>query len=362
MAERLTFLFLFVLAAFPLVSTGQELYQDTKGTFRAKVLEIISEEKTILPVTETEVLVQTLSAEILDGNKKGEIITIENDFVKLSKGDEFFVNYLVTIDGQEIYSVFEPDRRQTLWIFLVIFMVVVIFFGGFQGIRSLFSLAAGFFVIIYFLLPSILRGVSPLLAGIGFSILILAFAMYLTHGFKRRTHAAFIGTVLTIIIVGILASLAVSSAKLSGFASDEAVYLNLDTRGKLNFAELLVVAIIIGALGILDDIAITQASVIETLKNNLPDIKRRKAYLEALKVGREHVGALVNTLALAYVGASLPLLLLFYGTDQTQSWSIITNREIFATEIIRTIAGSIGLILAVPITTALAVLMLIRKS
>jgi uncharacterized membrane protein len=207
------------------------------------------------------------------------------------------------------------------------------------------------------MLPTILRGISPLFAGVGFSVLILGFAMYLTHGFKRKTHAAFLGTILTILIVAAISFWAVSSAKISGFASDDAIYLNLDTRGALNIAQLLIAAIIIGALGILDDIAITQASVVETLKNNMPKISRREAYREALKVGKEHVGALINTLALAYVGASLPLLLLFYGGDQNTLF--ILNREIFATEIVRTVAGSIGLILAVPITTMLAALLLI---
>lgn len=158
-----------------------------------------------------------------------------------------------------------------------------------------------------------------------------------------------------VVATGILAYIGVEAANLTGFASDEAVYLNFNTPG-LNFSGLLLGGIIIGALGVLDDIAVTQAAVVSELYGSSPNISRKEAYKRALRVGKEHVGALVNTLALAYTGAALPLLLLFSTSDSTVS-SII-NQEVFATEIIRTITGSIGLILTVPFTTLLAVFFL----
>jgi uncharacterized membrane protein len=159
-----------------------------------------------------------------------------------------------------------------------------------------------------------------------------------------------------VILTGVLAYIGVTFAHLTGFVSDEAVYLNLNTKGTLDFAGLLFGGIMIGALGVLDDIAVTQAAVVSELYNSASHLSKKEIYIKALRVGKEHVGALVNTLALAYTGASLPLLLLFSTSDS--SISSIINREIFATEIIRTVAGSIGLILTVPITTMLAVWLL----
>jgi uncharacterized membrane protein len=154
-------------------------------------------------------------------------------------------------------------------------------------------------------------------------------------------------------LTGILAYLGVTLARLNGLASEEAFYLNLNTSGTLDFAGLLLGGIMIGVLGVLDDIAVTQAAVVSELYNSASHLSRKEIYKKALRVGKEHVGALVNTLALAYTGASLPLLLFFSMSDS--SISSIINQEIFATEIIRTIVGSIGLILTVPITTFLAV-------
>lgn len=148
-------------------------------------------------------------------------------------------------------------------------------------------------------------------------------------------------------------------AKLSGFGSDEAVYLNFNTHGSLDFAGLLLGGIIIGTLGVLDDIAITQTAVVRELLHTDGNLTKKDIYRKALNVGREHVGALVNTLALAYTGASLPLVLLL--SQSTMPALFLINSEVFATEIIRTVVGSIGLIMTVPITTALAVLYLSKS-
>jgi uncharacterized membrane protein len=206
------------------------------------------------------------------------------------------------------------------------------------------------------LVPSLLKGYPPVLTSIIIAAVILFIAIYLTHGFNRESTVAFLGTVSAVMLTGILAYLAVTFARLSGFASDEAVYLNFNTNGALDFTGLLLGGIMIGVLGVLDDIAVTQAAVVSELYNSAPHLSRKEIYKKALRVGREHVGALVNTLALAYTGASLPLLLLFSISDF--SGASIINQEIFATEIIRTAVGSIGLILTVPITTLLAIYML----
>jgi uncharacterized membrane protein len=158
---------------------------------------------------------------------------------------------------------------------------------------------------------------------------------------------------LSVLLTGILAIVAVTMSSLSGFVGDESVYLNFNTQGSLDFTGLLLGAIIIGVLGVLDDIAVTQVAIVAELYDSNATMGRREIYRRALRVGREHVSALVNTLVLAYTGVSLPLLLYFYLSPT--SFSSLVNAEIFATEIVRTIVGSIGLIMTVPIVTALAV-------
>jgi uncharacterized membrane protein len=166
--------------------------------------------------------------------------------------------------------------------------------------------------------------------------------------------------ILTVSVTGALAYAAVYLTQLTGYANEEAIYLNFDTNGGIDFIGLLLGGIMIGLLGVLYDVAISQAISIEELFRIGPHLPRRHLYMRAIRIGREHIGALVNTLAIAYVGASLPLLLLFY-TSHAEA-AVTLNREVFSAEIIRVIIGSIGVVLAVPITTAIAALMLIRRS
>lgn len=337
------------------VLDAQEIHQDLQGIWRAEVVRIIDQEQRIVPGTETTHIYQTLEARILEGEKEGEVVVVENDFLELKEGSKFFLYYVIPINGAEMYSVRDIDRRPAILWFVLLFVIAVVAIGGMQGVRSLLSLAAGFFVILFVLVPGLLSGYPPIILSIALASLILFLAIFFTHGFNKESLVAFSGTVVGVIFTGVFAYIGVSVASLTGFASDEAVYLNFNTPG-LDFTGLLLGGIIIGVLGVLDDIAITQAAVVSELYGSAPNISKREAYSRALRVGKEHVGALVNTLALAYTGAALPLLLLF-STSEASTGSII-NQEVFATEIIRTIVGSIGLIMTVPITTLLAVFLL----
>lgn len=201
-------------------------------------------------------------------------------------------------------------------------------------------------------MPGIIGGWHPLLISTLVASGILFAAIFFTHGFNRESYVAYAGTMIAVVITSLFAVFSVYLSDLSGFADEAAVYLNFNTQGSLDFTALLLGAIIIGVLGVLDDIAVTQAAVVTELYRSNPELGKLEVYKRALRVGREHVGALVNTLVLAYAGASLPLLLHFYIASSSITMSI--NNELFATEIVRTIVGSIGLILTVPIVTALA--------
>ncbi|MFZ2719516.1 MAG: YibE/F family protein [Minisyncoccia bacterium] len=353
--------FLILFSSVSAVS-AQELVPDTVATMKARVVEIQSEEVRAVPGTDITATYQMIRAEILEGAEEGRAVAIENDFLSLGEGDIFYLMHTTSsLDGTDYYSVLERDRTPVLLGLLLLFIAVVILFGGKQGARGLLALFASFVFIGAFLLPGILAGYSPALVSIGVASLIVLIGSYVTHGFTRTTSAAVIGMIITIILTGLLAYVAIALTALQGWSSDEITYLNLNARGTIDLTGLLLGGILIGLLGVLYDAAIGQAVSVEELGSAGTHLTRGEIYLRALRIGREHVGALVNTLAIAYAGAALPLLLLFHQTGDL-NLGLTINREIFATEIVRILVGSIGLVLAVPITTAVAVRMLIERS
>jgi uncharacterized membrane protein len=335
------------------IALAQEVHNEYQGTWRGEVVEVLSQESIIIPGTETESTVQTINFEIIDGPQEGDFVTIENDYLVLEAGDSFYFNHNVYIDGSVSYAVTNIDRRGALTFFILLFVVVVVAFGGWQGVRSLVALGGSFVAIFYVLLPGLVAGYNPLLLSMLVASGVLFAAIFFTHGFNRESVVAYGGTMLAVLLTSVVALFAVFETDLTGFVSDESVFLNFATDGVLDFTGLLLGAIIIGVLGVLDDIAVTQAAVVTELFQSNKSLTRKQVYQKAVRVGKEHVSALVNTLVLAYVGASLPLLMYFH-LSPLSFWSLV-NSELFATEIIRAIVGSIGLIMTVPIVTGLAV-------
>jgi uncharacterized membrane protein len=351
--------FLFALVLFAAPVSAQELVSDTVVTMKARVVDVQSQEVREVPGTDITALHQTVVAEILEEPERGKRVTIENDYLELEEGDRFFLNHTTSAyDGTDYYSVLERDRSPALFALLILFIAVVFAFGGKQGARGLLALVGSLVFIGLFLLPGIMHGYSPVLVSIGVAAIIVTLGSYVTHGFTRTTSAAVVGMVLTIGLTGLLAYLAIYFTHLEGWSGEEVTYLNLNARGAIDLAGLLLGGILIGLLGVLYDGAIGQAVAVEELGSAGKHLSRKEIYQRALRIGREHVGALVNTLAIAYVGAGLPLLLLFYQTGDL-NLGLTINREMFATEIVRILVGSIGLVLAVPITTFVAVRMLI---
>lgn len=340
---------------------AQEIAEDVQETVRARVIEVISERTEIIPGTDTSHNVSTMRVEILQGDKKGEIVEVENDFADLDEGDTFYLRRIVQWDGgDDLYSVADPDRTPALFILSLAFVILTIVFGGKQGVRGLLSLVGSLLLIAFVLLPAILSGYSPVIVSMAVSSLIIILGSYITHGFNKTTTSAVIGMVATILFAGAIAYISIKATGLTGYESDEATYLHFNTQGGIDLAGLLLGGILIGLLGVLYDAAISQAIAVEELHKVAPHLPRRNIYSRAIRIGREHIGALVDTLAIAYVGASLPLLLLFYASSE--SAIVIVNREVFSAEIVRTLVGSIGLILAVPLTTLVSSWMLIKKT
>lgn len=349
----------FVLIFLPSSSFAQEseLVPDKFETVKAKVISINSQENRLIPGTSKETIFQSINIEILEGRAKGQTTSVENDHLKLETGDIFYLRITTHSDGSVVYAVSEPYRINQIILLTIIFLALVVIFGGWQGLRGLASLAGSLILIFYIMLPQLLAGHSPLLVSILVASLIIVVGSYITHGFNRTTSSAVVGMVITVLLTGALSFYAVGSTKLTGYGSEDAVYLSFNTNGILDMPGLLLAGILIGLLGVLYDVAIGQAITVEELLRAAPHMSTRKVFERAIRVGREHIGALINTLAIAYVGASLPLLLLFYSSSSAPLAGIL-NREDFSTEIVRTLIGSSGLVLAVPITSLVSVLML----
>lgn len=334
-------------------ANAQILHEDYQGTWHGKVINILDEELRTIQGTDTEHLYQTIEVEVLNGPQKGETIIIENDYLELDKNDKFYFNYNVYLDGTETYGVVSIDRKDSIFFLIGAFVLAVIILGKWQGVRAILALIGSFLAIFYILIPSILNGLNPILTSVLVASGILFVAIFFTHGFNKESFVAYVGTMVAVFLTGLFATFSVKITDLSGFASDASTYLNFNTGGTIDFTALLLGAIILGVLGVLDDISVTQAAVVTEIYTSNPSLKPKEVYKKAMRVGREHVGALVNTLVLAYTSVSLPLLL--HASMVSSSVGMAINSEIFATEIVRAIVGSIGLILAVPIVTIFAV-------
>ena len=351
--KRLIIILFVLMATLPASVIAQQRAGDDVEVLRAKVIEVVEERRQVVPGTNTEQLVQKLHFEITRGIHRGKRYGLTNDYIRLEEGDEFYLNFSLTDDGSEIFSVRDLDRTKSIALFVLLFIIVVIALGGKQGWRSLLSLFGGIFIVLYVLVPGLIEGYPPVLMSILVAALILFVAIFFTHGFNKESVVAFSGTMMSVVITSFLAFVAVNMLRFTGFATDAAIYLNFETDGILDFQGLLLGSIIIGVLGVLDDIAVTQAAVVSELHKTNPNQDRIDIYNRAMRVGREHVGALVNTLVLAYTSAALPLLLFFAVTES--EWLHVLNQEIVSGEVIRMIVGSIGLIMTVPIVTILAV-------
>jgi uncharacterized membrane protein len=352
-----------IAVCFPLHTKAADVVGDQVSTVQARVVDVKGETSESLPGFDSTITSprQSLTATILEGDKSGETVTFDNNYVQLKKGDLFFLT-ITTPSNLEArapyYAVEDPDRLPVLLFFAGLFVVLVLLVGGKQGLRGLITLGGSFALILYVLIPGILHGYSPIFLAIGVSSLIIILGSYITHGLNKTTSSAVIGMIVTVLVTGLLAYIAVHAGRFTGYGTEEAVYVNMNAQGHIDMLGLLLGGIMIGLLGVLYDVSISQAVSVEELHQIAPHIAKATIFKRAMRIGREHIGALVNTLAIAYVGASLPLLLLF-STPPVQI-AMTVNREIFAAEIVRILIGSIGLVLAVPITTFLAVLFLVK--
>ncbi len=326
-------------------------------TVRAKVTDILEDGEIDLGgVTQRY---QLARVEITEGDYQG--ILMEIDYGKrqvlsgnayLRTGDTILVTLGKRPDGViTAYFVDFIRTRPLLWL-LTAFVVAIALISQWKGVRALFSMAFSLYVIIGYIIPHILVGEDPVRVSIIGSAILLAVTLYLTYGWTWKSHAAVASMILVLMLTGALAWLFVVFARLTGTGDENAMFLMQMLDTPLDLRGLLLGGMIIGALGVLDDLVMTQASATFELHDANPEMGLRALTASAIRIGQDHVAATVNTLVLAYAGASLPMLLLF--SLGRGNLGYLVNISFVAEEVVRTLVGSLGLIAAVPLTTVIA--------
>jgi uncharacterized membrane protein len=327
-------------------------------TVRAEVTEIIEEGE--IDMGGHIQGYQVARVNILEGEYAGIIMEIDygkrqirSDDYELNVGDKVMVSISRTPDNV-VNAYFVDYIRITpiLWL-AITFAIAILLISRWKGLRSLLSMAFSLYVIIGYIIPHILSGEDPLRVSIVGSIILLAVTLYLTYGWTLKTHAAVLSMVFVLVLTGALSGLFVVFARLNGSGDENVMFLMQMMETPINLRGLLLGGMIIGALGVLDDLVTTQASAVFELHHANPGYEFTELYRSAMRIGQDHVAATVNTLVLAYAGASLPMLLLF--SLARGDYAYLVNFSFIAEEVVRTLVGSLGLIAAVPLTTVIAI-------
>ena len=325
---------------------------------RAHVVEVL--EEGTFQQGEFEQPFQRLRLRVIGGALDGQEVDVEHGELGLTNqartfraGDQVLVEHTLAVDGRHIFFITDYVRSAPLLWLMLLFVAATLLLSGWQGARSLAGMGVSLLVIVGFIVPQILEGRDPVLVAVVGSVVMMGTSLYLVYGWTPKTHVATAGLFLGLVLTGFLSLWFVGWARLSGFGAEEAGFLHvagvrLDTQG------LLLAGIIIGTLGALDDIAVGQTSAIFELGRANPELGWTGLFRHGMVIGRDHLAAMVNTLFLAYVGAALPLLLMFSVYSEPLGMTI--NREIIAEEIVRTLVGSLGLLACVPLTSLIAAL------
>ncbi len=307
---------------------------------------------------------QVVELEIVSGAGVGKKVTV--DYTAQDEGQRVMVGdlYIVAqakVDKEEIYNIVDRYRIYPLVILTLVFIFLVIFLAKLKGLGSLFGFAATLFVLLYFIAPNLLAGHSPVVVASMGCAIIASLSMFLSHGISRRTGLAYLSTLILLGLSVGLSALFVNIARLSGAGTEEAFLVSSSSVNVLNLKGVLLAGIIIGIMGVLDDITTAQTAAVDEIHRANPSLKGRELYKRGLSVGREHIASLVNTLMLAYAGSSLPLFLLLNLNSSNQPLWVTLNSEMMAEEIVRTLVGSTVLVLTVPIATFIAAVGVSRR-
>lgn len=302
-----------------------------------------------------ELVCQRYDMELLSGPDEGQVVSQELYDTEAgygySVGDKVVLAYQPDVDPMFQYSIADRQRKPTLFWLAALFAGCVVALGRMRGVAALVGLVLSLVILLTFTLPAIVDGRDALAVALVSASAIAFVAIYLTHGVNALTTVALLGTLASLAATALLAAVFTEAAAITGFAAEESGFL-LIGGASIDIQGLILAGMVIGALGAIDDMTVTQASAVAELHRADPVMGPLALYRAGIRIGRDHVASTVNTLVLAYAGASMPLLVLF--TVTSQPLASVANGELVATEIVRTLVGSIGLVLSVPLTTWLA--------
>jgi len=322
---------------------------------KAEVSQILESGTVQLGAIEQEY--QIAQVRLLEGEYKDRQVSVDHgsyqilpEGFRLDVGDRILVTVGENQDGLRAYFI-DYVRLSPLLLLFAMFIVASLLVSGWKGIQSLISMGVSLLIIFYFIIPRILGGADPIWTSILGSFLFLAVTQYLVYGWTLKTQIALLAIIITMTITGLLAVWFVNLTSLNGFGNENAMFL-MQQGENLNIQNVLIASIIIGTLGVLDDLVISQASVVMELHIANPKLDFRERYRAAFNIGRDHIAATINTLVLAYVGAGLMMFLLF--SLNNPDYLLLLNVNFIAEEIVRSLVGTLGLFSAVPITNLLA--------
>lgn len=346
-------------SAEPIEIAPQEVAAPVQDEYSRAVVVDVTDEQPSQDIAGYSQIVQKVKLKIISGSEKDKEIDVEHgslfaitDDQKVSKGETVVITKTQGPTG-ELYYITDKYRMDGIFVIFAIFIALVLFFGKVRGVTSLLGLLLSVLVLIKYVVPQILAGRDPVLVSVMGALVIAVLSLYMAHGINRRTTVALFSTIATLFISAVLAIVYVKFSQLTGTGSEEAIFLRMGPLGNIDLKGLLLGGIIIGALGVLDDITISQSTMIDELRQANPSLSKAELYKRGTRLGREHIASLINTLALAYVGASFPLLMLFSVSQDIPFW-LTLNSEFIIEEVVRTLVGSSALILAVPISTFMA--------
>ena len=268
-------------------------------------------------------------------------------------GDRIIVSFAAESPAGEQYAFQDFDRGPPLLVLTILFALGVLALSRWRGIGALASLAYSLVLIAVFTLPAIMEGASPLAVAVITAAAIMLVTLYLSHGFDIRSTVAMLGTLVSLLVIGVLGWVFTRVGHFTGLVDEGSQYIS-GIAAQVDLRGLLLAGLVIGALGVLDDVTVTQTWAVWELADVDPDASVRSIFVRAMRIGRSHAASTVNTLVLAYVGATLPLMLVF--SALSLPFGIAVSQEVVAQEVVRGLVGGLGILAAVPVTTGIAAL------
>lgn len=330
---------------------------------KGEVLEIVKDEEK--DVGGTKIRFQVFRVKILEGDEKDKIVNVERSLTaKFSVVQEYKEGEKVVViytPGARNYAISDTYRLDYVLAILLFFFIIVFLFTGRKGLGAILGLVISLGVIVGFIVPQIINKQDPLLISIIGALVILFVTTFLAHGFSKKTTIAVVATFISLVFTYIFAVVFTQLGKIDGLGDEDAYLLLITPENAINVKGLFLGGIIIGTLGALNDITTTQVTSIFALKKTNPKEKFINLILHGMDIGKEHILSLVNTLVLAYAGTAFPLFIFIVLNPNKMPYWTILNNPILSEEIVRTVAGSLGLFLAVPISTIISAWYLTRN-